>query len=257
MPRFRLVDPILQKYCAQIGWWRWLVFWSVFVFETLTSRRLSRLVAARAGQPGSADCNGLENLPATGYFVLAVNHYRGFLTLDVIAAVLSAANLVRPDLVDNYLLITGRRAHTKPQPRLPARLVRRTVDFAIRRWANHVTQIALGNSTASIQALRDWYKRVQQQAVLVFPEGKARLQFGPVRTGVGRWLTTLHTPIVPVGVWWCEGSWHLRFGPPLRWSHRPELRDVQLGLAIATLLPPALAPDWQAALAQWQAAHQL
>ncbi len=257
MPRFRPVEPNLQKYCARIGWRRWLIFWSVFVFETLTQQRLSRLVAARAGRPGSAQCDGLENLPANGSFVLAVNHYRGFLSLDVIAAVLSAANLVRPDLADNYLVITGRRARAKPPPPLsPARLMRRIVDFAFRRWAGHLAQIALGNSTASIQALRDWRKRAQQQAVLVFPEGKARLQFGRVRTGAGRWLTTLHTPIVPVGVWWCDG-WHIRFGPPLRWSHRSELRDVQLGLAIATLLPPELAPDWQAALTQWRAAHNL
>ena len=53
------------------------------------------------------------------------------------------------------------------------------------------------------------------------------------------------------------GGWQVRFGPPLRWSHRPELHDYQLGLMMAAVLPDDLAAAWRDDLHRWRAAHGL
>jgi len=45
------------------------------------------------------------------------------------------------------------------------------------------------------------------------------------------------------------------FGAPLAWSSRRDLQDLQLGLAMAELLPAELAPAWSELLGRWQAAH--
>src|SRR5262249_32838586 len=59
----------------------------------------------------------------------------------------------------------------------------------------------------------------------------------------------------PVGVWWHQDRWHVRFGKPIEWSSRTELRDVQLGLSIASLLPSEIASSWQEDLCRWRSAH--
>jgi hypothetical protein len=41
----------------------------------------------------------------------------------------------------------------------------------------------------------------------------------------------------------------------MRWARRSDLRDVQLGVAIAALLPPELAPRWLPLLERWRVAH--
>jgi 1-acyl-sn-glycerol-3-phosphate acyltransferase len=246
-----------EEYSTKTSWYRRLIFWLVFVVETLRHRRLSRLIKARLGRGWQAQIEGLENLPKQGVFILAVNHYRGSLTLDVLASVLASANQVRPDLANNYVVVSGRRTPRRAKPILPARFLRKIVEWVFRRWAQHHTQIMLSSANVSIKALRNWRTRVQQQPVLVFPEGKASLQFKQIRPSAGRWLAALPVPVVPVGIWWYAGIWQLRFGPPLNWSHRQELRDFQLGLTIANLLPADLAPDWQLALTDWRAAHNI
>jgi len=49
--------------------------------------------------------------------------------------------------------------------------------------------------------------------------------------------------------------WRVVFGAPLDWGPDRRLRDVQLGLAIAELLPVEVAPRWQGMLERWRAAH--
>jgi 1-acyl-sn-glycerol-3-phosphate acyltransferase len=214
-------------------------------------------VKARLGEGWQAQIEGLENLPKQGVFILAINHYRGSLTLDVIASVLTSANQARPDLADSYVIVSGKRAPRRTKLMLPAHFLRKIVEWVFRRWAQHHAQVMLSSANVSIKALRTWRTRIQQQPVLVFPEGKANLQFKQIRPGAGRWLAALSVPVIPVGVWWYAGTWQLRFGPPLHWSHRQELLDFQLGLTMAALLPPELAPDWQTALTDWQTAHNI
>ena len=76
-----------------------------------------------------------------------------------------------------------------------------------------------------------------------------------MRPGVGRWLRGLGVPAVPVAVWWGGDRWNVAFGAPLVWSGRRDLLDLQLGLAMAELLPRELAPTWSGVLEQWRAAH--
>ncbi len=256
MPRSSTIEPKLKPYYGKPSFGRWLLFWLGFVIETFTRRRLSQLVRLRLGR-AQLELTGLANLPPTGNFVLAVNHYNGWPTLDVIAAVYAAANRVRPDQADRYAIIVGRRERTRTTPPpLPARLIRRVINLAFQRWEANAARLPLGNRRSSIQTLREWRTRVKRQPTLVFPEGKARLQFGLVRSGAGRWLGAVGVPVVPVSIWWYAQAWHIRFGPPINWSHRPELHDIQLGLTLANLLPPELAPTWQDSLARWRETHR-
>jgi hypothetical protein len=226
------------------------------VKETVTERRLSRLVTMRLGHDVGVRCTGDTYLPHTGSYVLAVNHCRSGPTLDVVAAVLMALERARPGIVDTMLLVSGRRIRGRLHRRFPpTRLVSLAVNYAFRRWERNATRIPLGNTTTSIRALRAWKSRAQRQPVLVFPEGKARVQFGALRPGAGRWLASLGRPTLPVGIWWQQNTWHVEIGAPLVWSHRRELHDVQLGLAMAALLPEEQAPFWEEPLARWRAAH--
>ncbi|HEX2913074.1 MAG TPA: 1-acyl-sn-glycerol-3-phosphate acyltransferase [Chloroflexia bacterium] len=256
MPRKLPAHPHLRAYYSKPPIGRWLYFWFGFLLETLTKRRLARLVKLRLGKTPLSPPQGLEKLPATGTFVLAANHFSGWPVIDVIPAILTAANRQRPDLADDYLIIVGRREPRRSNPPLPARLSRKVINFAFARWSKNVIRLPLDNRQVSIKFLREWRTRVQKQPVLVFPEGKARLEFGPVRAGVGRWFSNLDVPVVPVGIWWHENTWHVRIGPAIEWSSRNELHDFQLGLAIANLLPPELATRWQKALNEWRATHQ-
>jgi hypothetical protein len=52
-------------------------------------------------------------------------------------------------------------------------------------------------------------------------------------------------PVLPVAVWWHGGAWHVHFGTAIRWSEKSELHDLQLGLAIADLMPrQMLSREW-------------
>jgi hypothetical protein len=197
----------------------------------------------------------VEALPHRGSFVLAVNHFEAGSSLEVIAAVLTAAARARPGVDDECVVVLGQRARLEPPSRW-RELVRCLAGGFFRRWAANTIRIPTGGGAPGIAALRAWRKRVEQQPALVFPEGIAGRELGDMRAGAGRWLCGLSAPTVPVGVWWCEAGWSVAFGAPIDWSSRPDLRDLQLGLAIAALLPPALAPGWQALLARWRAVHQ-
>ncbi len=241
----------LIEYSARPGLGRWLVFWPGYTFETLTRRRLSRIVKWRSWGI-RVEVQGLENIPKGPGFILAANHYRGWPVLDVIAVIFKTVRLGRPELANNCAVIIGERERRQPSPPpLPARLLRRGYRWMYRRWALNTALLPLDNRRASVKTLREWRIRVQHQPMLVFPEGKARLEFGLLRRGSGRWAASLGVPVVPVGVWWHKAVWQVRIGRPVNWSPRNELHDVQLGLGIAHLLPPELAPRWQKGLSQW------
>ncbi|MDX1990861.1 MAG: hypothetical protein SF029_00630 [bacterium] len=195
---------------------------------------------------------GLEHLPTTGYFVLAVNHFSGRAALDAGAAVMQAVGQARPDALSHTLFIIGQRTRsTSPPPDTP---VRRFLNWIYQRWTHNALRIPFGGAEPSLVGLREWRKR--QQAMFVFPEGRASIPFRQIRPGAGEWLSRLEMPTIPVAVWWQrDGGWQVRFGAAIEWATRTELRDMQLGLAIAALLPPELAPDWQSTLKRWRALH--
>jgi len=223
-----------------------LRFWARFIIETLTTRSFSRLVNARLH--GEKCCiEGLNNLPSHGNFVLAVNHFNGRAALDVGAAVLQAAAKARPDALDSMLIVIGTRPRKASQ-------VARILDWLYKRWSYHTVRILIHNAQASLAGLREWRKR--DQPIFVFPEGRGQLELGQIRQGAGKWLSLLGKPVIPVAVWWHqETGWHVVFGEVIVWSHRSELRDVQLGLALATLLPPELTSAWQDELHRWREVH--
>jgi hypothetical protein len=225
-------------------------------YETLAGRRLGP--ALRARQRGEALSVTFEAaLPAAGPFVFAVNHYKAGLTVGSIAAVFMAAAAARPDVLEDGLLIVGQRVRPLPPGTLPSRKLRAlrwAAGWFLGRWSRHVLRIPLGEALG-LGSLRDFRKRAAVQPILVFPEGRAAVEFKETRPGAGRWLSALPVPTVPVAVWRCERGWHVCFGKPLRWSDRHDLHDLQLGLAIAAHLPPALAPTWQPLLARWRDAH--
>jgi hypothetical protein len=136
------------------------------------------------------------------------------------------------------------------------RWLRATAGWFFGRWRANVLRIRTGNGgVPGVAALRAWRKRAATGPTLVFPEGVANRELGSMRAGVGRWLCGLDVPIVPVAVWWKSDQWNVAFGAPLLWTPRRDLRDVQLGLAMAELLPRELAPAWSALLDDWREAH--
>jgi hypothetical protein len=233
---------------------RWFVFWSTLAIETLGARRLRRVVEARLGRAPIA-VEGAESLPRAGPFVLAVNHHRAGGTLELISAVLQAAARARPDTLTSAILVVGQR---RPAPRrLLVRFLRRLAGAFFERWGAHLLRIPAGGDPIDVGALRAYRRRAREQPLLVFPEGIASVGFRGVRPNAGRWLSQLKVPVVPVGAWPDgRGGFRVVLGAPLRWADRGELRDLQLGLAIAAQLPAALAPDWQETLGRWRAVHQ-
>jgi len=238
-----------QKQLFAVRWWRSLAFWAGMAWGTVAGPRLARLARRRlAGQQVQAE--GLHLLPQQGVFILAANHLRGADTLSAIAAMLVAAGRARPELADHFLVITGRPAQ-RPPPR-PSRFSRRLNRYIRRHWDDHLLVLTGEDGRPSLQALRAWRRRAATQPVIVLPEGVNNPSFGAVRAGAGRWLSGFAQPTVPVGVWAVTGGWQVRFGPALRWAPRTELRDAQLALSIALLLPPEMAPDWQEDLRRWR-----
>ena len=197
---------------------------------------------------------GLEHLPAKGAFVFAANHYYAGSTLDVIASVLGAAARVRPGIDGECAVVIGQRA--MPRRRWFSRPLRWMARLVFERWRKNFLRIrASAAAPTGIAELREWRLRARTQPTLVFPEGAANNVLGELRPGAGSWLAGLQIPVIPVGVWWNEGAWNVVFGAPIVWAARRDLRDLQLGLAMAKLLPPLLVPAWSEDLDRWHAAH--
>jgi hypothetical protein len=229
-----------------------VVLWWTVVVETLRHRRFARVVArGLLGEP--LDAEGLEHVPRGGSFVLAANHHQAGSTFQVMAAVLGAAALARPGADADGLVVIGQRVAPAPTRRL--RLARRLAAAFFGRWERNVLRVPTGNGAPVLTALRVWRRRAREQPVLVFPEGVAGRMFARVRPGAGRWLSGVAAPTLPVAVWRSARGWRVVFGAPVVWSHRVELRDLQLGLAIAAMLPEEMAPGWQGVLGAWRAAH--
>lgn len=236
----------------------WLRFWVVAAIETLGARRFARVLAARLADR-AIDVDGLEHVPRGGAFVFAVNHYHAGLTLDVVAATLRAAARARPRIDDECAVVTGHRV-AMPSATKPRRFVRALRWLAGRffaRWSANVVRIRIGASDGvfGLAGMRAWRARAEAGPTLVFPEGVARGDLTAMREGSGAWLASLGTPVVPTGVHWAGDRWRVAFGRPITWARRRDLRDVQLGLAIAALLPSDLAPAWTDLLERFESVH--
>ena len=249
-------EATLDQFSARYSWRQIVSFAALFTAETLTGRKLSRLMQCQIGKP-EVEVSGEENVPDNGAFTFAVNHFKNGQSLGVVSAVLTSASEKRPELKDNYLLVVGQRVSASARSRAPLiRISRGIARWIQNRWARNLLHIPIGNDRPSISYMRDWRRRARRQACILFPEGKADMQFDSVRDGCGRWLASFDVPTIPVGVWWRDEKWHVRFGKSIEWTRRSELRDLQLGLSIASLLPVEIASYWQEDLTRWRAAHE-
>lgn len=232
--------------------WR-LHFWVRAFLETLGRRRFSRLLGARVPE-GAVDATGLEHLSSEGGVVFAVNHYHARLTFDVLAATLHAAARVRAGVHDACTVVVGQRLRGGPVGRV-RRFLRGFADWLFGRWSANAVRIP-NDERLGIGALRTVAARAAAGPLLVFPEGVAKGEFVDLRPGAGRFVAALRVPVVPVGVVLVAGRWRVSFGAPIEWAADRRLHDVQLGLAIAALLPGEAAPTWQPMLARWRTAHE-
>lgn len=232
---------------------RQLRFGARVVLETFGPRRFARVLEDRlAGR--ALETSGAAVVPREGPVVFAVNHYHAGLTLDVVSATLLAAARERPDVADECAVVVGHRVRPSPTAlgRVLVAIVRAFAAWLFGRWHKNVVRI---RSTRSLAGLRAFRACATTKPTLVFPEGVARGELGAMREGVGPWLASLRVPVIPVAVWWSGETWRVAFGAPIAWAPRRELRDVQLGLAIAELLPAALAPAWTETIHRWREAH--
>jgi hypothetical protein len=226
------------------GFWSSVFLWATVVITTLFRPSLALLTSIWQRFTARVEVEGLENLPTDGSFILALNHVKGAgSAVALISIVLTAVSGKRADTVDRTIVMVGRR-----EPRnqnIIGRGLRSIVNWAKRRWAGNILQIPLDSDKSAPKAMREWREASRTRASLVFPEGIARPFFGPIRDGSGVWLSAMPAPTVPVAVWWHNRRWHVRFGKPVAWSSRRELRDVQVGLEIARLLPkPLIQRSW-------------
>jgi len=247
-------EPDLSPYNSKIHWRQIVSFSAAFVLETFSGRRLSRLMR-RQTNPQRIESLDTDNIPEEGMFTFAVNHFSAGSSIGVISALLKSANLRRPDIQDVYLMVVGQRVRADKKRNPAEKAIRWCVKQIKQRWSRSVIHIAIGNDRPTINHLRNWRRRCRQQPIIIFPEGIASLEFKTVRQGAGKWLSSFPVPTLPVGVWWHKDRWHVRFGKPIEWSSRTELRDIQLGLSIASLLPGEIASSWKEDLCRWRSAH--
>ena len=217
-------------------------FWAKLFWYALFQPRLTSAVDAAQGFIPQCQVSGHAHLPATGGFMLACNHYLPRTVMRTVAAALTGLSLVRPELVDDVVLIVGEDRNRKRS--LLGKLTKRMADWLHRRWHRNVLTIPMGGEP-SLSALKQWRREAAQHPVFVFPEGRASTHFQKVRDGSGRWLRGLKVPVIPMAVWHQNRCWHVRFGAPVDWCGEDD--DFQLARAMAEILPPELAPQWAAA----------
>lgn len=213
--------------------------WWPALRATCGSPKVSRFVELwkAAHSDSKVHHDGLANLPADGPFILAVNHVQGVGPVPtLLGAVLAALSQGRPSAVDEILVLAGMR-NRKDAGGLVRRLARSIWGWVKQRWSKHIIEIPMAAEKQSPKLLLNWRKAASEKPSLLFPEGIARPLFGPVREGCGNWLQFMKVPVIPVAVWWQENGWHIRLGPPITWAAKTELHDLQLGFAIAEMLP--------------------
>lgn len=238
-----------NRYQSRVGILAFCLSWLKLILVTLTTLKFSHLLKLGAFSRGVVSVEGLEHIPVGVPYTLAVNHFGGAGTTRVLGYTLKALSMKDPQAVDKLVVITGRRSSMDSPGNMIKRSVRWLVNWGFARWSDNVLRISL-DEEQSIKALRSWRKVAATRPTLVFPEGKARLNFGALRPGSGLWLRNLNVPVVPVAVFVEDGKWRVSFSKPIKWCKDMELSDAQLGLAIARMLPGALTPVWNKALAR-------
>jgi hypothetical protein len=239
--------------------WREFWFWLRFLVSTFTHQSLFALSKTRLKEKQVLEIEGLENLPDLGSFVLAANHYKQGNSLDQLACCIQAISLARPELANELLIVVGQKEKTSSRGKL-SRFTRYFSQSVLARWSRNVVRVTMDNGEKGapsnlMKGLRAWRKRVNEQPCFVYPEGKVNSSFQDIRPGAGRWLKSFNIPVIPTAIWAEHGQWHVRFGETISWSEKAGLEDLQLGLAIADLLPAPMAPDWQLLLKRWRGIH--
>ncbi len=231
-----------------------LRFWLAVLWATFTSRRVSEILRLQGRTYAPCRASGMEHLPDSGPFTLAVNHYIPSTLMRILTAVLQAVQVARPDACDQMQIVAGRRPG-KSRAWFLVRWFQSIVRFVLGRWSHNLISIDMDGEGKTIRGLRDWLTRARTQPVLVLPEGQARSRLGALRPGVGKLVRSCGTPVIPVAVWFDEDQriWQVRFGPPVKWSSSAKIEDLQLGIAMARLLPADLARDWQPILDRLEA----
>src|SRR5258708_13150078 len=153
-------NPTLDQFNGRYSWRKILSFAALFVWESFTGRKLSRLMQCQIGKP-QVEVYGEDNLPVDGVFTLAVNHFKNGQSLGVVSAVLTSAGERRPELKDKYLLVVGLRVSARARNNAMVRWISRSVAACIqRRWTKNLIHIPTENDPPSISYLRDSLKRV-------------------------------------------------------------------------------------------------
>jgi len=236
------------------GFWPSLWFWCGVAWNTVAKLRLQAVLESRLGRRAIV-ASGTHHVPREGGFVFCVNHYHAGSTLDVVSATLLAAERTRPRVGDETTIVVGQRLRAGAP--WFARSLRWVAARFFRRWGANVLRIRTGTAGAiGIAELRAWRARATKAPTLVFPEGAANRELGSMKEGVGPWLRGFDVPVIPSGCGGArqDGTW--RSVRRSRGRHVAICRkDLQLGLAMAELLPAELAPAWSELLGRWQAAH--
>lgn len=220
----------------------------VLALETLGRRRFARVAQSRM-RAERLVVHGV--VPREGGVVLAANHYPDRGCLGVVSAVLAASRRSM-----DFDIVVGDNGRAGARGRWVMRPLVAVVRWVIRRWDSLLVRVPTGNDAPRIEALRSFRRRAAERCLLVFPEGRMRRVFAPVRPGAGRWLRSLECPTVPVAVFRTDDAWHVHFGAPIAWTEERKLADEQLGLSIASMLPRELARGWEDVLDGWRVAHQ-
>lgn len=213
------------------------------------ARRPFAWLFARLRRPAPLAASGLDALPRGVGLVLALNHLHDGASGAVVVAALDALARVEPAAVGRVLLVAGRAPE---RAGALARCGRSLARWFAGRWRGHFVVVAMEGARPDWGALRAWREVAGERVSVLFPEGLAGDELRAMRPGVGRWLAALPAATVPCAVWFDGARWRVRFGAPLAWSPRPSLRDAQLGLALAALLPEELQGRWRDDLARWR-----
>jgi hypothetical protein len=210
-----------------------VLFYLKLLWLSLTQRKLTKAVNATASFIPQCRVHNHENLPSEGSFVLACNKYVPGTVMQALCAALTGMSMARPAMVDDMLIVVGNDSSKRLN--WFARLFKAVANWVFARWHHNLVIVEMSPEKTTLAGLRDWRRRASKQPVFVFPEGRGSGHSLTVRPGAGRWLRGLGVPIIPTGVWYQNGCWHVRFGQPITLSSGNE--DVALGQAMAQILP--------------------